>query len=89
MAICDGCGNNMIFPNKILGYKLCMKCGKALKVNSWKNHDFETNDEVLNMKKDVIFSANKSGIAENVIQEVSQYLDSKIEEGLIYKFNGD
>ena len=88
MAICDGCGNNMLIPNKVLGHTLCLKCAKTLKANTWKNKDFETNEAVISMKSDVIFSASRAGISGNVIQTVSDYFDAQIEEGLVYKFDG-
>lgn len=88
MAICDGCGNSMLIPNKVLGHTLCLKCAMTLKVSAWKNKDFETNEEVISMKSDVIFSASRAGMSGNVIQTVADYFDSQIEEGLVYKFYG-
>lgn len=88
MAICDGCGNSVLIPNKVLGHTLCLKCAMTLKVSAWKNKDFETNEEVISMKSDVIFSASRAGMSGNVIQTVADYFDSQIEEGLVYKFYG-
>lgn len=88
MAICDACGNNMLIPNRVLGNTLCLKCAKILKVSKWKSKAFETNEEVISMKNEVILSASKAGLARNVIQTVSDYFDSQIEEGLLYKLDG-
>lgn len=78
----------MLIPNKVLGHTLCLKCAMTLKVSAWKNKDFETNEEVISMKSDVIFSASRAGMSGNVIQTVADYFDSQIEEGLVYKFYG-
>lgn len=89
MTICSACGNSVLIPNKVLGHTLCLKCAKALKVSTWKEKSFETNEEILNMKNDVLLSASSSGLAHNVLQSVSDYFDSQIEEGLLYRFDGD
>lgn len=88
MAICSGCGKNVIVPIGILGNKVCMKCAKALKKREWDGVILETNDDVVKMKNKVLSSADNAGIKGDLIQTVSNYFDSQIEDGLLYRVDG-
>lgn len=89
MATCDACGKNMLIPTNILGYRVCMKCAMILKSRDWLNNAFfETNDDVLRMKNKVMLAASGAGFNGNLLQTISDYFDSQIEEGLVFRFNG-
>lgn len=88
MAICEGCGNNTLVPNKILGHVLCLKCSRSFKYKLWKDKEFETNESLMKTKNNIIHSATNAGVSKKVITTIEQFFDSKFEKGLVCRLNG-
>ena len=88
MAVCEACGNRVIFSGNVLNHSLCIKCANIIKFYSWRNKTFESNDEVVRLKNDIIFSASRACFPNNVITSIANYFDSHIEYGLVYRVDG-
>ena len=88
MAKCKSCGKNSLFTTKFHNFVLCKNCGSLVNVSSWKNRDFETIDELLQKKEEIIQKATTNNMSAEFIADISNYFDEYINDGFVLSING-
>lgn len=88
MAICSACNNSVLFSSKVANYTICSKCARIIQFNKWKEESYLTNEEVRQRKSSVISAAMAAHFPADLIAEIEHNFNSKIEKGLLYRFDG-
>ena len=88
MDLCDQCGNKSLMPEHYSDVCLCKKCSMKLLSSTWKNKEYDSNEEIDRQMEKVIKLAGKYSYSPKVIEGLSSFFSSKKIDGLYRKFSG-
>lgn len=78
MERCMSCGKNSLFTANFGNTVLCKNCASLISISEWSNREFDSRDELILKKDQVIQKAKASNISPNVINEIAIFFDEYI-----------
>ena len=82
------CGKNVLFTTDFGKVVLCKNCASAVNIQTWKNRDFESIDDLTRREEDTIRRATANCIAPEIITEISNYFDEYVDNGFVKTIDG-
>ena len=77
-----------LMPEHYSDVCLCKKCSMKLLSSTWKNKEYDSNEEIDRQMEKVIKLAGKYSYSPKVIEGLSSFFSSKKIDGLYRKFSG-
>ena len=78
MDLCDQCGNKSLMPEHYSDVCLCKKCSMKLLSSTWKNKEYDSNEEIDRQMEKVIKLAGKYSYSPKVIEGLSSFFSSPL-----------
>ena len=77
MDLCDQCGNKSLMPEHYSDVCLCKKCSMKLLSSTWKNKEYDSNEEIDRQMEKVIKLAGKYSYSPKVIEGLSSFFSGQ------------
>ena len=81
MAKCMSCGKTALLTTNFGNVILCKNCGTLANVSAWNSREFESMNELMNLKNDAIQKATTANMSQGVIAEITRFFDEYINAG--------
>ena len=88
MARCMSCGKTAMLTTKFGKVILCKKCGELINVTEWSNGCFESMNQLINTKNNVLQQARNNSMSYEVVKQITDFFDEYINDEYITYFDG-
>ena len=88
MERCKACGRKVMLTEVFLNENVCRRCCKAISYLDWKDRNFETLDELIDVKTAVIGYATQSNISVEFINNIRDYFEEYERDGFLATIDG-
>ncbi len=89
MIACDACGMPVQHRQLLGKASVCKDCYSKINISSWRETEYEDNEEVEKNREKVLKIAIKNGFTPIVIEDINKHFDSKIQKGLLFSINSE
>lgn len=88
MEKCNQCGKTTLLPKKFSNIVLCGKCASLVNYSEWAERIFESKEDLIKKKEEVISLASNNEIKKEIIDSIKNYFDEYINESFITSYDG-